>query len=74
MLMVQAAMFYLPILVWRSMNSRTGIDLNDVVETAESFQRAEDVETQTKVLAFLTKQTHRYVVNHNVLTNRRIGV
>jgi hypothetical protein len=60
-LMVQALLFYLPILLWRSMNSRTGIDLNDIVETAEKFQFADDTDTKKKVLFFLTQQTHRYL-------------
>lgn len=60
-LMVQALLFYLPILIWRGMNSKTGIDLNDIVETAEKFQFSDDLETKNKVLFFLTKQTHRYL-------------
>ena len=58
-LMVQALLFYLPVIIWRSMNSSTGIDLNDIVETAEKFQFADDVGHKNKVLFFLTQQTHR---------------
>lgn len=57
--LLQALMFYLPVVIWRSMNSRTGIDLNDIIETAEKFQFTDDLETKNKVLFFLTKQTDR---------------
>lgn len=60
-LMIQALLFYLPVVIWRSVNSRTGIDLNDIVETAEKFQFAEDSKTKNDVLKFLCKQTHRYL-------------
>jgi hypothetical protein len=59
--MVQALFFYLPVIIWRSLNSSTGIDLNDIVETAEKFQFSDDMETKNKVLFYLTQQTHRSV-------------
>jgi hypothetical protein len=69
-LMVQALMFYLPVLLWRNLNSRTGIDLNDIVETAEKFQFSDDMETKKKTLNFLSKQTDRYLGMSKRPTNK----
>ena len=43
------------------MNERSGIDCNDIVETAEKYQFAEESEVKRKVLRFLTSQMDRYL-------------
>ena len=60
-MLIQAIFFYLPILTWRTMNHRTGIDVNDIVETAEQVQRSEDEEIREKWTKFLTRQLDRYL-------------
>ena len=62
-LLVQALMFYLPCMVWRTMNNRSGIDVNNIVEAGETFQNAEMAESRDKTLRYMTKQMDRYLHN-----------
>jgi hypothetical protein len=60
-LLVQALLFYLPVMVWRSFNARAGIDLNSIVEAGETFQNTEMAEGRVNTLKYMTKQMDRYV-------------
>lgn len=60
-LLVQALMFYLPAVVWRTLNSRSGIDVNNIVEAGETFQNTELAESREKTLEYMTKQMDRYL-------------
>lgn len=59
-LLVQALMFYMPVLVWR-LNARSGINVNHVVESAEKYQKLEEFDESEKMLRLMTKETHRYL-------------
>lgn len=60
-LLVQALMFYLPCMVWRTMNGRSGIDVNNIVEAGETFQNTELAEGRDKTLKYMTQQMDRWV-------------
>lgn len=60
-LLVQALLFYLPVMVWRTLNSRSGVDVNNIVEAGETFQNTEKAENREKTLLYMTKQMDRYV-------------
>lgn len=60
-LLVQALLFYLPCLVWRTMNGRSGIDVNNIVEAGETFQNTELADNRDKTLRYMTKQMDRYL-------------
>lgn len=60
-LLVQALIFYLPCMVWRTLNSRSGIDVNNIVESGETFQNTELAEGREKTLTYMTKQMDRYL-------------
>jgi hypothetical protein len=60
-LLVQALSFYLPIIIWRTLNGRSGIDVNNVVEAGETFTNAEMAENREKTLMYMTKQMDRYL-------------
>ena len=53
-------MFYLPCLFWRTLNGRSGIDVNNIVEAGETFQNTELAENREKTLRYMTKQMDRY--------------
>ena len=55
----QALLFYLPVMVWRNLNSRSGIDLNSIVEAGETFQNTEMADSREKNLTAMTKQMDR---------------
>lgn len=58
-LMCQALLFYLPIMFWRTLNGRTGIDLNSIVKAAEKLDDAERGDDREKILCNMAKQMHR---------------
>ena len=58
-LLVQALFFYFPRMTWRTMNSRAGVDVDNVVGAAEVFQDAQRAEERDKTLADMTKQMDR---------------
>lgn len=60
-LLVQALLFYLPCMVWRTLNGRSGIDVNNIVESGETFQNIEMAEMRDKTLSYMTKQMDRYL-------------
>lgn len=62
----------MPIMLWRTMNSRSGIDVNNVVEAGETFQNTELANQQQTTLQYMTKQMDRSVVAC-VLSRARIG-
>jgi hypothetical protein len=62
-LLVQALLFYMPIMVWRTLNGRSGIDVNNIVEAGETFQKTEMAESREKTLKYMTKQMDRYLTS-----------
>lgn len=51
----------MPIMLWRSLNSRSGIDVNNIVEAGETFQNTELLaQQQAATLTYMTKQMDRY--------------
>ena len=46
-------------MVWRNLNSRSGIDLNSIVEAGETFQNTEMADSREKNLTAMTKQMDR---------------
>ena len=53
-LLLQALFFHLPIMVWRTLNRKSGIDVNNIVEAGESFQNAEKAANRDKMLEYMT--------------------
>lgn len=60
-LLMQALMFYLPCMVWRFMNNKAGIDVNNIVEAASSLQHTAYVESRDKTVRYMTKHMDRYL-------------
>ena len=58
-MLVQALFFYLPIMVWRTMNSRAGVDLNSIIESAETFQNTVKAELKDKTMDSMTERMDR---------------
>jgi hypothetical protein len=62
-LLVQALLFYMPVMIWRTLNGRSGIDVNNIVESGETFQNTELAESREKTLNYMTKQMNRYLTS-----------
>ncbi|ESO09249.1 hypothetical protein HELRODRAFT_73579 [Helobdella robusta] len=60
-LAVQALLCYLPILLWRGLNDKSGIDVNTIVEAGETFTNADVAENKEKTLSYMIKQMDRYL-------------
>ena len=45
---------------WRTLNGRSGIDVNNIVEAGETFQNTEHADNREKTLEYMTKQMDRY--------------
>ena len=52
----------MPVIVWRTLNGRSGIDVNNIVEAGETFQNTEMAESREKTLLYMTKQMDRWVL------------
>ena len=60
-LLCQALAFYLPCMVWRFLNNKAGIDLNNIVEAAVALQHTAYAETRDKTIRYMTKHLDRYL-------------
>ena len=60
-LLLSALVFYVPCMVWRTLNNRSGIDVNNIVEAAETFQNADLMDKKDATLMSMTKQMDRWV-------------
>jgi len=58
-MLVQSLLFYMPIVVWRTLNGRSGIDVNNIVESGETFNNTEKSDERGKTLQYMTSQMHR---------------
>ena len=48
-------MFYIPVTIWRLMNNKSGIDVNNIVETAVTLQNGAYHEIRDKNIQFMVK-------------------
>jgi len=69
-LLVQALLFYLPCVLWRTLNARSGIDLNNIVEASESFQNSAVAASKEKTMEYLVRQINRYVTSQKEYVTR----
>ena len=59
----QAILFYLPSLIWHGLNSRAGIDADNLLSAAHSFAKTEMVETRDRTLKMVTNQMDRFLMS-----------
>ena len=62
-LLCQALLFYIPCMVWRFMNNRSGIDVNNIVEAAMTLQHTAYTESKDKTIRYMTKHMDRYLTS-----------
>ena len=49
----------MPIMIWRTLNARAGVDLNNIVESGETFTNLEKAEARDKTMSYMTSQMDR---------------
>jgi len=60
MLLIQAFFFYMPCLAWRVFSERSGININNLVEAADTIQNALYPERREKTIKYIdTYQWYR---------------
>jgi len=57
----QAVLFYLPTIIWHSLNSKAGVDADSILAAAHTFSRLEGVAGSEKMLKMLVKQMNRFL-------------
>ncbi len=60
-LLVQAFLFYLPCLFWRIFSDRSGINVNNLVEAAETIQNALYPERRDKTIKYMIRHLDHYL-------------
>ena len=60
-LLVQAFLFYLPCLLWRVFSDRSGINVNNLVEAAETIQNALYPERRDKTIKYMIRHLDHYL-------------
>ena len=61
LLLLMALIFYIPCMVWRFMNNKAGIDVNNIVEAGMTLQHTAYAESHKKTLRYMTKNLDRYL-------------
>ncbi|ESO06266.1 hypothetical protein HELRODRAFT_106068 [Helobdella robusta] len=65
-LVAQAVLFYLPSVIWHSLNSRSGVDADNILAAAHTFSLTDKVETRDRTMKMLVQQIHRFLKSHTV--------
>ncbi|UJR21619.1 hypothetical protein I4U23_024697 [Adineta vaga] len=60
-LLLMALFFYLPRLIWRTLSIRSGIDLLDIVETADDTRKMEKFDEREELLNYIVDTIDMYV-------------
>ena len=61
MLLIQAFLFYIPCLLWRIFGDRSGINVNNLVEAAETIQNALYPERRDKTIKYMIRHMDHYL-------------
>jgi len=64
-LLTQALFFYMPRILWRSLNNKCAIDVDNIVEQAESFERTDTPENKDKTMDLMIKQLDRFLMSRD---------
>lgn len=60
-LLCQALLFYLPVMVWRVLNNKSGVDVNNIVEAGVTLQHTAYADLREKTVRFMTMNMDRYL-------------
>lgn len=59
-LLFQAAVYFIPCLLWRFLNKRAGIDVGAMMDAAKVCQRSSHTDMREKTLRYIVNQMDRY--------------
>ena len=62
-LLGMAIFFYLPTVVWNGLNEKSGVDVDNILGTALTFEKRKGADIKEKHLMFITRQIHRFLTS-----------
>lgn len=62
-LLFQAILFYLPTQIWHGLNSKSGIDADNILQAAHAISRIGEGDAQTRTMKMLSNQMDRFLSN-----------
>ncbi|CAD5113443.1 DgyrCDS2610 [Dimorphilus gyrociliatus] len=66
-LLFQAAVYFIPCLLWRFLNKRAGIDVGAMMDAAKVCQRSSHTDMREKTLRYIVNQMDRYLLKQRDL-------
>lgn len=61
LLLFQAILFYIPRIIWRTLNVRSGLDLVNLVDAAIKYESVDKFGDREKIMEYLTRNIERYI-------------
>lgn len=61
LLLFQAILCYVPRIVWRSLNVRSGLDLVNLVDAAIKYESVDKFTDREKIMSYIVKNVERYI-------------
>ena len=61
LLLFQAFLFYLPRIFWRTMSTRSGLDMCDLIEAANNYKSADKFDNRRKYMDYMVTNIDQYV-------------
>lgn len=62
-----AALFYMPCQVWRSFNSKSGVDSDNILDAASTLMKTDKVERRDRTIRLITNSMDRFLGNRSQL-------
>ncbi|CAF0715290.1 unnamed protein product [Brachionus calyciflorus] len=60
-LLIQALLFYMPRIFWRTISLKAGLNISDLVEAAQHYKSADKFENRKSYMKYLVKNIDQYV-------------
>lgn len=64
-LLAQALFFYLPTIIWHGLNSKAGVDADNILEASHKLTRTDHVDNHQKILSLVVNQMDRFLKSRN---------
>lgn len=61
LLLFQAILFYIPRIIWRTLNVRSGLDIVNLVDAAIKYESVDKFSDREKIMEYLIRNIERYI-------------
>ena len=73
LLLFQAILCYIPRIIWRSLNVRSGLDIVNLVDAAIKYESVDKFSEREKIMAYIIRNVERYVGSRKSRYERLYG-